>query len=743
MKNSQAKPDSGSAAAAGVRKIPELLAPVGGFETFMAALDAGADAIYLGLKKFSARARAENFSLADLELLVVYAHQHRVKVYIALNTLIRNDELAEIYQTLNALVRIEVDAVIVQDLGLVNIIRRDFPILDIHLSTQLTIHNAAGANRLAAQGCKRVVLGRELALTEIEQVARNSPMELELFVYGALCVSVAGICQFSSFFGGQSANRGRCSQPCRRPYRYQGEEGYFFSPADFSALEFLPEIAQSGIASCKIEGRMKGSQYVAVVISVFRRALDEIKISGKLTAAAIKNYKEELKEAYARPVTSANLSGSYPAMIIAPQRAATIGAVIGKIRRVSREGGGKKGGTGGRWKIILRSTRLPATGDRLKVVRQGKDGRDNSFTLKEGDFKVEKKRAGKGNANIISVTLPFICSEGDLLVKVGSRDRYGRRGGLRIRKEIEAEVAKFDLLEKSAAGPKPVVYQPAQWLTLPAAVSGEPPRLGGNQPAAKSKWLIKLSDLNAARPFLKRHHFTVVLELNGRLEATISGRERDLFRRFPQLEWSLPPFNYPGRESLLAAVVKRLTGAGFRRFHLNGLDQLELFPGDGAKNPEFILSTGPFLHAANQAAVSYYVEQGFNSVHLSLELDKTTINDLRALPGSNLSLTVFSFLPLLITRVPLPLNRRGKTFVSSRREAIVAYKRDGMTALIAETPFSLLKYITHLRNPDITHKIIDLSWAPGTFDLRRFYNPNHPRLEDIDSSSYNFSKEWR
>ncbi|MCK5916259.1 MAG: U32 family peptidase, partial [Deltaproteobacteria bacterium] len=451
-------------------KIPELLAPVGNFETFMAALDGGADAVYLGLKKFSARARAENFTLADLELMTLYAHQRKVKIYVTLNTLIRNDELSEIYTTLNALLRIRVDAVIVQDLGLVNIIRRDFPALTIHLSTQLAIHNAAGVDLMAKRGCKRVVLGRELTLDEISQVAQKSSLEIELFVYGALCVSVAGLCQFSSFFGGQSANRGRCSQPCRRPYRYAGEEGYFFSPADFNALEFLPELIAAGVASCKIEGRMKGSQYVKVVVSVFRRALDKLKAGDKLTPENLKTYKNELQEAYARPTTPANLTGYYPATIIAPKRAATIGVVIGKVRRVSREGGRKKGGNKETWRIILRSTRQLSAGDRLKVVRQGKDGRDNSFTLKEGDFKVEKKRAGKGAGNILSLGLPFVCQAGDLLVKVGSRDSYGRRGSARIRRDLETAVAGFE--KKPLTQISQVVYRPAQWLSLSAAVDG-------------------------------------------------------------------------------------------------------------------------------------------------------------------------------------------------------------------------------------------------------------------------------
>jgi putative protease len=600
-------------------EIPELLAPVGSFETFMAALDGGADAVYLGLKKFSARVRAENFTLADLELMTLYAHQRQVRIYVALNTLIRQDELAEIYSILNDLLRIGVDAVIVQDLGLVNIIRRDFPALAIHLSTQLAIHNAAGVAVMAARGCKRVVLGRELALDEIKQVARRSPLELELFVYGALCISVAGLCQFSSFFSGQSANRGRCSQPCRRPYRYAGEEGYFFSPADFNALEFLPELVASGITSCKIEGRMKGSQYVKVVVSVFRQALDEIKESGKLAPENLKTYKNELKEAYARPTTSANLAGGYPATIIEPKRAATIGVVVGKIRRVSKEGNPKKAKAGGSWRVVLRSSRPLSSGDRLKVVRQGKDGRDNSFTLKEGAFKLEKRRSGKGAGTIFSLELPFAVRVGDLLVKVGSRDSYGRRGSARIRRDLETAVA--GLSEKNRAELSRIPYRHKQWLSLPESYTNErrnpPPAAIRGDKSQPAKWLLKLADFNTARPFLKRRGAGVALELNGRVKAAIFRHEADLVRRFPKLEWSLPPLNYPGREHLLGEVVKRLVGAGFRRFHLNGLDQLALFSSLDIPATEFRLATGPFLHAANQAALSFYAEDDFSALHLS------------------------------------------------------------------------------------------------------------------------------
>ena len=711
------------------KKLPELLAPVGNFETFMAATDAGADAVYLGLKKFSARARAENFTFPDLELMTLYAHQRGVKIYVALNTLIRNDELDEIYRTLEELSRIGIDAVIVQDLGLVNILRRDFPELAVHLSTQLAIHNAAGANRLAAQGCKRVVLGRELSLVEIEQVAEKSSIEIELFVYGALCVSVAGLCQFSSFFGGQSANRGRCSQPCRRPYSHAGEEGNFFSPADFNALDFLPELVRLGVASCKIEGRMKGSQYVSVVVGVFRQALDEIERSGDLSPKSRKAFADELKEAYARPALPGNLSGHYPAAIIEPQRAATIGVVVGKIRRVNREGRDGKP-----WRILLRSARQLAAGDRLKVIAQGKDGRDNAFTLKDG-FKIEKKRAAKGGGLIISLPVPFACQVGDLLVKVGSRDKYGRRGGPWFRRQLEKVVGSQIKGRVDEAQRYPSAKRQLAKVGVGKKAVAEVDK-------KEFSWLIKLADWSTAQPFLKRRGWRVALDLNGKLTAAVAGRERDLFRRFPELEWSLPPLQYPGREAPLAEIVKRLAQAGFRNFHLNGLGQLDFFCGLVEGLAAFKLATGPFLHAANQSAVDFYARQGFSLVHLTSELDETTINSLPVAPGITLGLTVFSFVPLLLTRVPLSLKRRNESFFSRRHEELAVIRRDGLSALVSVTPFSLLTSLERVRNPAISLKIVDLTWTLNSSVARRFLNFRRMRLDDLAVSTYNFREQW-
>ncbi|HDS16798.1 MAG TPA: U32 family peptidase [Proteobacteria bacterium] len=713
------------------RKIPELLAPVGNFETFMAALDAGADAIYLGLKKFSARARAENFTLADLELMTGFAQRRGVKVFVALNTLIRNDELSEIYRTLAALSRSGVDAVIVQDLGLTQILRRDFPEIPIHLSTQLAIHNAAGVERMAGLGCRRVVLGRELTLAEIGQIAATTAIELECFVFGALCLSVAGLCQFSSFYGGQSANRGRCAQPCRRLYRHGGKEDYLLSPSDFNALDFLPELVRLGIASCKIEGRMKGSQYVRVAVGVFRRALDEIKAEGELSPARCRGLHAELVEAYARPTTTANLSGRYSTTIIEPGRVASNGVVLGKLRRAQPEPGSGSG-----MRVRLRTARQLESGDRLKIISPGRDGRDNSFTLRQAPC-LEQKGVREG-ARMLSLTVPFACRVGDLLVKVGSRDQYGRRGGAWYRQQLVAE-----------RGPEPVQAQARSFAArLPAWLSedrAEKDEVAARAPAAHSapSWLIKLADWTGAQAFLRRPGRRVALELNGRVWAAIAGRERECFRRYPELEWSLPPLAYPGREAELRANLSRLVRAGFRRFHLNGLDQLEAFSALTSSRDDFCLATGPFLHAANQAAIDFYAEQGFSLVHLTAELDEKSLRSLKPAPGVGLAQSVFAFIPLLLTRIPLPLERRERKFFSRRREEILAVSRDGLTVLVAGAPFSLLNLAESRLNSSLSLKIIDLTWAPADFDLSRFHKPHRFHLDDLSLTSYNFPLEWQ
>ena len=263
-------------------RIPELLAPVGSMEHLKVAINAGASSVYLSGKDYGARKFAQNFTLDEINEAVNTAHLHNVKVYVTVNTLIKQDELEEVINYLAKLYSIGVDAVLIQDLGLVELINRHLPNLKIHASTQMTCENQLKLDYLESKGIKRVVLPREMRKDEIENLKTN--MELEIFAHGALCYSYSGQCLMSSFKGGRSGNRGTCAQPCRQKYKVSGikKEDYYLSPCDLSLFDKLKEIAELNISCIKIEGRMRNKEYLAIVISNYRKALNKLR-SGKET----------------------------------------------------------------------------------------------------------------------------------------------------------------------------------------------------------------------------------------------------------------------------------------------------------------------------------------------------------------------------------------------------------------------------------------------------------------------------
>jgi len=274
-------------------EIPELLAPAGSWDALVAAVAAGADAVYLGGRRFSARMFAENFP--RLDEAVDYAHARNVRVYVTVNTLVHDGEIDELAAYLTELCEIGADAILVQDLGAIMLARDTVPELELHASTQMTIHSTDGVIWAAKNGLKRVVLARELSVDDIKNIKRVSDdlgVGLEVFVHGALCYSYSGQCLLSSSMGGRSGNRGMCAQPCRKPYtllrgaadeygrvrdlRRAGMEGYLLSTRDLCTYPYLDKIVAAGVDALKIEGRMKSAEYVAVVTRVYRDALDAI-----------------------------------------------------------------------------------------------------------------------------------------------------------------------------------------------------------------------------------------------------------------------------------------------------------------------------------------------------------------------------------------------------------------------------------------------------------------------------------
>ena len=265
------------------RALPELLAPAGSPKALRAAIAAGADAVYFALPEFNARINADNFTRESFSESVELCHKHGVKAYITLNTQIYDREKKDFIESAFYAYKSGVDAAIVGDLGCAVLIKKYIPDMEIHASTQLSGHNAAAGEELSRLGFTRMVCAREMSLDDIRGFTANAPVEAEIFVHGALCVCHSGQCLFSSLVGGRSGNRGLCAQPCRLPYRKEDEKGsgYHLSLKDMCLASYIPEIIDSGVASLKVEGRMKGPEYVYSVISIYRRLLDERRAATK------------------------------------------------------------------------------------------------------------------------------------------------------------------------------------------------------------------------------------------------------------------------------------------------------------------------------------------------------------------------------------------------------------------------------------------------------------------------------
>jgi putative protease len=345
--------------------LPELLAPAGDWECAKAAVENGADAIYFGLDKFNARMRANNFTEADLPRLMEFLHRRGVKGYVTFNTLVFQNEIADAEHYLRAIIAAGVDAAIVQDVGIARLIRELSPDFPIHASTQMTVTSAAGVEFCRDLGCNLVVLARECSLAEIEKIrlagesasspiTSHSSLPLEVFVHGALCVAYSGQCLTSESLGGRSANRGECAQACRMPYDLisdgkqvpLGDKKYLLSPQDLAGLEILPELVRAGVASLKIEGRLKSPEYVASITRVYRAALDNLQIPNDDLRAAnpparqsqIPNRKYELEMSFSRGLFTGWFGGIDNQKLVHARFGKKRGVFLGEVKRVLRDG---------------------------------------------------------------------------------------------------------------------------------------------------------------------------------------------------------------------------------------------------------------------------------------------------------------------------------------------------------------------------------------------------------------------
>ena len=350
----------------------ELLSPVGDFECLKAAVQNGANSVYLGSDSFSARAFASNFSLDDLEKAIQYAKIRGVKTHLTLNTLVTDTEFEEAMAIAKKAYEFGIDAIIVQDLGLAMALIKTFPDLPIHGSTQMTVHNLNGALKLQDLGFRRVVLARELSVNEIDYICKNTNIEIETFIHGALCISYSGQCLFSSMLGGRSGNRGKCAGPCRLPFELLENNksinsGYLLSTRDLCGLDFIPDLIRAGVKSFKIEGRMKSPEYVATVTRIYRKYID-LALSDK-EYVIDENDKKELLQVFNRGMSSSgHLSNEANKNLVFKEKPNNMGLFLGKVQKYNA----KKGS------ITVKLNEPIAIGDTISLEKE-----DGTYTISE------------------------------------------------------------------------------------------------------------------------------------------------------------------------------------------------------------------------------------------------------------------------------------------------------------------------------------------------------------------------
>jgi U32 family peptidase len=750
----------------------ELLAPAGSLESFFAALESGADAVFCGLKSFSARAKAKNFTLAELECMTGYGHSRGKRVYVALNTLIKEVELSALVDVLAALSQFRVDGLIIQDLGLYHLVHTSFPEIPLHASTQMTIHNIAGVRMLEQMGFARAVLARELNMEEIAHIRNQTTLELEHFVHGALCYSISGHCLFSSYLDGRSGNRGRCIQPCRRRYHHQKQPGFYFSTSDFSAIDCIPQLAEAGVMSLKVEGRMKSAEYVATVVSAYRMVIDALHGN---TRDAVLEAKGVLENAMGRKSTEGFLSGRGGVDIVLPKRKGGIGRILGRVERL-------QGGT-----VFFRTGDVIHVGDRLRIQPEN-DRAGQGFTVRKLYLgKKSVKRAGTGK--IVSIPLPFRgkVRPGDLVFKLAMgkaftmseeacRKRLASVPPIETPVEMTIQCRKGTLfVTASAEGVTanrdyPVEMLSADRSPLTAETLSGVFRRTGHQSLSLAKLhavdlppvVIKPSRLKEIRRDFYKHFVEIVsTEKKRKIEERVQKVKEGFLAVTRSRKKCSPERVYlltdcvedlkkimnnrelhlivPLKPQLLAETKKsrqwseedlqRLTwnlpSVVFDeewqtlqemvdealRFGFSRFRLNNLGHRDLFSQTDGIqLLAGPWLYTLNSEAIKTLQNLGIEECCLSLEDDKENIAGL--LTGGyllDLAVTVYSPIDLFTSRIPSSLQRQDASLHSDSGTSFHLHKQYGLTVTRAQEPFSLLGKLSLLRKMGCCTFVVDFT----------------------------------
>lgn len=661
----------------------ELLAPAGNPEALDAAIGEGADAVYLGLRSFNARMRSTNFAFNQLEAALEVCHKQSKKVYVTVNTVFEQREADRMWQLLQYLERVGADGIIVQDFGVAKMARDHFPKLALHASTQMNVASAKGANFLSRLGFKRVVLARELSLDEIRSVRERTNLELEVFVHGALCASVSGICLFSSYLGGKSANRGTCAQACRRLYASEAESGYYFSPDDLQLIEYVPELMEAGVASFKIEGRMKSAEYVGSVVSAYRYMIDTWKLDRE---RALAKSLAILQSDFARRKTSFNIDGKLDVGYIRPEQAGGTGIPLGKVRDIRVLGNE-------RYALMDHYDGL-AEGDSVRIHRGDDSGR---ITAKVRG--VREVPAG------LLVRIDADVRQSDLvyLVQSGAMSR-------RYPPVLPRDLGRYHKFPSREMAPRP---------ELPAIGKAE---LSAEQKKARARGqktalsvlpdgfyalVSRVSDLyllNAARPQ------KAMLILDRKNAKAMREHEKELpFKRDFLVLW-LDPFLPEGDADWLAEEIEYWAGRGQRFWVANNPAHLGMLRGR-----DVAIIAGPYLYTFNSWAAAFFLGEGASFIVPPLEISKQNFQKVSELvPPAAWMPIVFAYPALFRLRTDLTRKYDFRFFSDRDGRYYELVSVGERSVVIPAEPYSLVDRVPFLRKEGVGKFILDFSYVSLT-----------------------------
>ncbi len=633
---------------------PELLAPAGSMESFHAAIEAGADAIYLGLTDFNARLRTQNFSLKTLAYCIPFAHKKNVKIYCAFNTLVKQNELKQVIDLLYQLEQIGIDALIVQDPGTADIARHHFPKLTLHASTQMVIHNSLGARTAEELGFKRVILSRECTASEIETIKNSSSIELEIFIHGALCYSVSGLCLASSYLGGMSGNRGRCTQVCRRLFMTGNSSAFYFSVKDLCTLEYLKTFQKIGIRSYKIEGRMKSPEYVYLVVSSYRKAIDN--------PEEIPQIKKTLRHDFGRQKTLFFTKTSTPSKVIDESSHSGTGILLGNIRNIHSDF------------IELTTNEELSAGDKIRVNR--KDGTDG-ISIKI----IQTDRRNKKWQVFVKSTSDFKTGDVVYLIKrnVSTQIKWSKR-------QINTRPMPF---KKTC----PFSQRILKSCTTPQKKSRKEKKDRLYLRFDTVEWLHHLKSVECD---------SIILHCSKDTIHTLNTHHKLLQKYTQKLVLALPPFIPQPEVSFWEKTVKSLSKIGYHRWMCSHISNKNIF---GSRDTLLADST---IWSTNRATQHLLQRLCYSQFTYSPEDD---LLNLKATSDPCGIISLFAYIPLFISRINSSLPK--DSFLIDKTEmGFFTRKRDGLNYLLGAKPLCLTHRRDKLTEAGIRSFVLDFSFCP-------------------------------